>query len=355
MDTKDRNRPSSGGSASRRPAQSRSQNQTRRTSAGAKAANSGTGRRAAGTGSRQRRSTQPRREQPRRVVKGPAEEIPAVHYTMPKPFSRLGFLLKLASVAAAVAAVVMCLSLFFRVEEVYVSGAVKYTPWMVQEASGLEIGSSLLGVSDAKVSGNIKYNLPYVKEVRVGIQLPGTVYIDIVELETTYAIEARDGSWWLITAEGRVVESILTTEAAGYTRIIGVQADAPRVDQIVVAAEDAAASETQATEESQPDGVTLPVVVQTTNAQRLDAVKTILMCLEQNSVIGQIAQVDVSNLNDITMEYGQRLQIVLGTSENLAYKISYMATAVKQIEEYQTGILDVSFKYSEQALLNPEA
>ena len=281
------------------------------------------------------------------------EEIPEVTYTMPKPFSKGGFLVKLVSVAAVVAAVVMCLSMFFRVESVVVSGADKYTPWMVKEASGLTEGDSLLSVSDARVSGNIISALPYVKEVRVGIKLPGTVHIEITELETTYAIEASDSSWWLITSEGRVVERIQTSAAAGYTRIYGVQADSPKEDQIIRAMEEGQQDQ-DPTEETEGDGVTLPTMAQITGAMRLDAVITILNALEDNGVIGLIASIDVTNINDITMEYGQRLHVVLGTAENLDYKVQYMALAIAQIEEYQTGELDVSFKYSDKALVNPE-
>ena len=296
-----------------------------------------------------RRRVRPRREETVREAKQP---VPEVSYAMPKPMTPGGFALKLISMAAVVAAVVLCLSLFFRVDEVIVSGADKYTPWMVKEASGLEYGDSLLSVSDARVAGKIRLELPYVDEVRVGIKLPGTVYIDITELETTYAIQARDGSWWLIASDGRVVEPIETSAASGYTRIIGVKADGPRTDQQIQAAENAA-PETQPTEEASPDGVTLPTTAQITEAQRLEAVLTILNALEDNSVIGQIAIIDVSNLNDITMEYGQRLRIVLGTADDLAYKVGYMAAAIAQLEEYETGELDVSFKWSDKALLNP--
>ena len=286
------------------------------------------------------------------AVQMPREEIPEVTYTMPEPFTKRGLAVKLASVAAAVAAVILCLSLFFRVEEVVVSGTDKYTPWMIREASGISDGDSLLSISDARVSGNIISRLPYVDEVRVGIKLPGTVHIEITELETTYAIEASDGSWWLITSDGRVVERIQTTAAAAYTRIYGVQANDPKEDQTVRAAEED--SGTESTGEA-GDGVTLPTTARITGAERLEAVITILTALEDNGVIGQIASVDVTNINDITMEYGQRLHVVLGTGENLAYKVQYMALAIAQIEEYETGELDVSFKYSDKALLNPQA
>lgn len=288
------------------------------------------------------------------AVRTPREDIPEVTYTMPKPFRRGAFVLRLASVAAAVGAVILCLSLFFRVEDVVVSGTQKYTPWMIKEASGVEYGDSLLSIRDARVSGRIISQLPYVKQARVGIKLPGTVHIEIEELEVAYAIQARDGGWWLIAADGRVIEQIETTAAAKYTRIFGVQADAPRTDQKVLAVEHTPVQTEPPTEPTEGDGVTLPIVAQVTAAQRLDVVLVILQQLEENGVIGEIATIDVSNLNDITMEYGTRLRVVLGTEENLPYKIRYMAQAIAQIEDYQTGELDVSFKYSDKALVNPE-
>lgn len=344
MDTKEKNRRSSTGGTTTRRRSSGANRETARK------------RRTAGTGSQNaRRTSTRRRRQSQRVVRAPREEIPEVSYTMPKPFSKGSFLLKLFSVAAVVAAIVMCLSLFFRVEEVVVSGADKYTPWMIKEASGIEDGDSLLSVSDARVAGNIRLELPYVNEVRVGIKLPGTVYIEITELETTYAIQARDNTWWLIASDGRVVEQIETSAAVGYTRVLGVQADAPRIDQRAQAVEEAAEQTTEATQETSGDGVTLPTTVQITGAQRLEAVLTILQSLEDNGVLGQIATIDVTNLNDITMEYGQRLTIVLGTAENLDYKVTYMARAIEQLADYEAGELDVSFKYSQEALLNPES
>ena len=151
-----------------------------------------------------------------------------------------------------------------------------------------------------------------------------------------------------------VIEQIETSAASGYTQILGLQVDGPRADQKVQAAEDRKESneETQNTTADQ-SGMTLPTVDQITGAEKLDVVLTILAELENNGVIGRIVYLDVSNLNNITMEYGQRFDIVLGTSENLSYKIAYMAQAIAQLPEYETGELDVSFKYSEKALLNP--
>lgn len=311
-------------------------------------------RRSAAAAATRKRHTNSRPNQPRRVVRPPREDVPRVVYTMPKPFSRGGFLLRLISVAAVVAAVLMCLSLFFRVEQVLVSGAEKYTPYNILEASGIAEGDSLLSVRDTRVAGKIKLALPYVDEVRVGIKLPGTVQIEITEFPMTYAIRATDSTWWLITSDGRIVDQIPPTAASGYTRVLGVEADGPRKDQQVTAAEPNRPTEAPAETDPTETGPTLPTTqAQITGAQRLQVLLTVLDSLEDSGIIGQVESIDVTNLNNITMEYAQRLSIILGTQENLPYKIAYMAQAISQLPDYETGELDVSFKYSEKALLNP--
>ena len=96
-------------------------------------------------------------------------------YTAPKPFNRNRFLLRLATAVAIVLALILGMSIFFKVENVYVSGANKYTAWQVKEASGIKEGENLLTISRAKIAGRIRTELPYADNVRVGIKLPNSV------------------------------------------------------------------------------------------------------------------------------------------------------------------------------------
>lgn len=306
------------------------------------------GRSSASSSGQRRRNTQTRRagaSQQKRTVRPPREEIPEVVYTSPKPFNRTGFLLKLVSMVAVVAALVMCMSLFFRVETVMVSGAQVYSAWQIREASGIETGGSLLGLSRGGVAGRIKSQLPYVDMVKVSIELPGTVYIDITELDVAYAVEDSTGNWWLISADGRVIEPADASELLGYTRVQGVQVQSTAAGSAVEAAE----TQTEETDDGWKtegnDGQ---------NPQRLQVALSILKYLENNGIVGEVVSVDVSDLDELTMNYEGRITVVLGDSEQLSYKISYMAAAVKQLESYETGELDVSFRYSDQALLTKE-
>lgn len=259
---------------------------------------------------------------------------PQIVYTQPKPFNRNRFLLRLVTVVAVVLALILGMAIFFKVENVTVSGMDKYTAWEIREASGILDGENLLTVSEAKISGRIRTLLPYVDSVRVGIKLPDTVNIEIVELDVVYAIESADGQWWLMDANGKIVEKTDSSAAKGYTRILGVQLEAPSVGQQAVAAEETPS----ATDET---GQTVPVTIR--GSQRLSAVVTILQYLEDFGVIGQAASVDVSDMSKIELWYGSSYQVNLGDTTQLGRKIESMKLAIDQEKTFQSGILDVSF------------
>ena len=77
-------------------------------------------------------------------------EDPAIVYTPAKPFDRRKFLLRMATVVAVVLALVLGMSIFFKVADVTVAGAEKYSPWDVREASGIRDGENLLTLNKQK-------------------------------------------------------------------------------------------------------------------------------------------------------------------------------------------------------------
>lgn len=265
---------------------------------------------------------------------------PDVVYTPPKPLNRAKLLLGLATTVTVVLALIFGISIFFKVETVLVSGTEKYDAWTVMEASGIEIGDNLLGISDAKVSGKIQSALPYVSQVRVGINLPDTVNIEIVEIDVWYAIQDVYDIWWLMTADGRVVEQVDAATAGDCTKILGVQLAAPVPGRQAVAAEYKPTVDIY--------GNTIPVTV--IAAEQLDAALQILHLLEQNSVIGDVVHVDVSYLTQLELQYGQQYTVSLGDTSQMEYKIYCMKSAVDQLAEYETGTIDVSFSIMDQPI-----
>lgn len=277
----------------------------------------------------------PKKRTPRKSENSrPKTPTPAVIYTQPLPFNRDRLIVQLITVTAVVLAIVMGLSVFFKVKNVTVTGADTYSAWAVREASGISEGDKLLTFSKIRAASQIMANLPYVKGVRIGIKLPDTVNIMIEEESVVYAVKSSDGQWWMMDSDGRVVEQANNAKAATATQLLGVTLEAPAVNQKGIATE-------MTPSETNELGELIPVT--TTGAQRLTAALQIFKALESNDIVGEAASVDVTSTEDIILWYGTRYQVNLGDTSRLDYKIDCMNDAILQMSDYQSGVLDVSF------------
>ncbi len=267
-----------------------------------------------------------------------------VVYLPPKPFQRSRLIIRLATIAAVVIALIVGISIFFKVgtvvvqigdegipvAKIEVSGNDKYSVWEIVEASGLEGGENLLTFSRAGTAGRIILTLPYIEEVRVGIRLPDTVVIEVTEVPVTYAVRDSSEVWWLLSSSGKVVEKAEGGAEERVTKLLGVRIQNAVVGNAAVAAP-----------RSTSAGEDTPVV--TSESQRLETALNICQYLEQNSILGKAASIDVSDMGNLQLWYGQQYQVKLGDDSQLAYKISYMKSAIAEMGSFQSGVLDVSF------------
>lgn len=267
------------------------------------------------------------------VRRAPAQEVV---YTPPAPLNRKKFILRLATVAAVVLAIFISCSIFFRVENIEVSGVSKYTAWSIREASGIEEGESLLSFGKAGAAGRIMEKLRYVKSVRIGVTLPDTVNIYVEELDVVYAIQDQQDRWWLISADGRVVERTVQNKIAQHTKITGFRLADPEVGE----APEAWEPEDEETEEQEE---TVPELV--TNGERLEATLNIATQLELNEILGEATTIDLTNLNDIRLQYGSQYLVRLGDPGEMDRKIAMLKAVIIEHEKqggYHSGELDIS-------------
>lgn len=296
---------------------------------------------------------------PRQKPARPPRPEPEIVYTPPKPFNRNRLLLQLGIIVAVVLAVFFSLSMFFKVSDIAVSnlgsvtvqsvnasGNGRYSPQTIVEASGIRTGDSLLALNKPQISGQIITKLPYVKSVRIGIKLPGTVNIEIEELDVVYAVAETGGSWWLMTSEGKLVEKTDAATASEHTKVLGVELEQP------VGGQQAVAKETEPAE-TDAEGQTQPVTI--SNAQRLQTALTIAQYLEDQDVLGEVVSINVADLGSIKLQYGQRFQMSLGDTTQLAYKIEMALTAVNQLADHDRGTLDVSFIVRQEVIYTPQS
>lgn len=256
-----------------------------------------------------------------------------VVYTQPKAFNSKRLVLQLATVAAVALALLVGLSIFFKAGNIEVSGTVKYDAWTVRQASGIRDGENLLTLDKNRVSANILNTLPYVSEVQIRTKLPDTVVIQITEMEVVYPAQDTAGNWWLLSAEGRIVDTCPAADAEEKTKILGVKLDSPAVGANAKAYEEPA--------EINEDGTTIPVTVY--NQERLHTALTVIGAMEKAGFVGSMDSVDVTKINDIQLRYDGRFQILLGDASQLEKKLNALTETLEQMEKHKTGILDIRF------------
>ncbi len=251
------------------------------------------------------------------------KNAPEVVYTPAREFNRNRLVLNILTIFAVAFAIFLGLSIFFKVEQVTVSGNSKYSEWSVYEASGIQEGDSLLFFGEATAGSKIIDTLPYVTKVRFEIKLPGTVHIIIEEAAVAYSVQSEDGSWWLMTSQGRLTEQVNAAVAGNCAKLEGVQLRTPVVGQNAVALETGEGS--------------------VTGADRLMVGLEIMAQLEASELFGKVTRIDVSALQNLQLWCGQQYQVKLGDSSRLDYKIAAVKSAMEQMSPYQSGILDASF------------
>lgn len=241
---------------------------------------------------------------------------------------------KFVVMLAVVAVIVLSMIIFFKVKHIEVllpegkdGGKAYYTAEEIIQASGINLDENLLSLSKATVAANIHANLPYVNNIQVKKQLPGTVVISFTEFDVTYAIQDEAGTWWLMSREGRILEATEEKEAKTHLYVTGMPIQVPAIGDTIQAAA--------------TDGADLSEI-----AAKQAVVREIIPALEGAAFVKQIDRVDVSTSYDLVLWWdADRYKIRLGTTENLAYKLQFLQATLDNNEvQHRSGIIDLTFQ-----------
>ena len=212
-----------------------------------------------------------------------------------------------------------------------VQGHSYYTAQEIIEASGINLDDNLLSLSKATVAARIHAALPYVNEIQIKKQLPGTVIITVSEFEVTYGIQDEAGDWWLMSREGRILEPATEQSVRGHLLITGMPIQVPKPGDWFKPA---------ATE-----GADMAEI-----AAKQKVVLEVIPVLEEAPFVKELASVDVSTSYNLTLWYGTRYEIWLGTAENLDYKFRFLEAALADKEiQRRSGTIDLTFSEDEKA------
>ena len=212
------------------------------------------------------------------------------------------------AVAFFAIAAIAAMALFFKVSEITVEGAVKYTPKEVIDASGLELDDSIFFVGAGSAEISIKKALPYVDTVSVKRDLPGKVIIKITESLPAVTV-AFDGEYLILDSSLRILDR-LAAAPEGNVEVRGITPVEPEVGRDL----------------DLGDG----------ESARLSSLKEFMKALTDNNVLGMVKWLDVSNLSSVAFDYNG-YNVNFGRVEDLDRKFQLLDHFTKQNPQAGSG------------------
>ncbi len=278
----------------------------------------------------EQRRTAPRRAPPKQA----APQRKRKKAKKPHRVYNTNFGFKFLIMLAVVAVIVLSMIIFFKVKHINVilpegDGSTKayYSAEEIIQASGINLDENLLSLSKAAVAARIHAALPYVNDIQVKKQLPGTVIISFTEFDVTYAIQDKAGGWWLMSREGRILEPTEEETAKAHLYVTGMPIQVPEVGSSI--------------QPASTEGADLSEI-----AAKQKVIRDIIPALEGTPFVKQIDRVDVSTSYDLTLWWtDDRYEIRLGTTEKLTYKLQFLQATLENNEVQQrSGVIDLTFQ-----------
>ena len=241
---------------------------------------------------------------------------------------RFGFLYKLLSFLVIFAAILMGCVVFFRVNQVVVTGNSRYSAQEVIAASGVELGDNLFLVNRPQTAQSILRKLPYVENAVPVHRLPDTVELHITECTPAAALRF-EGSWWLLDARGKLLEQGEKSITEGLPEVRGLHPVEPGVGEWLK--------------------------VDITEQTKLDGLRYLLTALDGRGMAQGVTDfIDLSASNVIRFGYGEELTVAVPMEGNFdlrVYSLQQTLETFAQQGETVAGTLELTYGDAQARLL----
>lgn len=240
----------------------------------------------------------------------------------------LGPLMRLLSVVLTAVAIVVALTLFFKVEQVLVSGNSRYTQEEIAAVSGVTRGDNLILLDKYQIAKKLYTELPFITDVRVNRKLPDSLVIEVTETSVSLALESG-GAWWLLSESGKVLDVTDGGSAEGCLLLRGITAEGIAVGEQLRLAEDGNLSTERLLE--------------------------LIQELSERGMLEYTDSVDATDDEVLHIGYDGRFDVELYYDADFPFKLECLRAAVNELEPNETGILRMTMENEIEVRLIPFA
>lgn len=288
---------------------------------------------------------------------------------------RLGPLFKLLCLLTLVVALTAGATVFFRVEQVVVTGNSRYTQEEIVEVTGIEKGDNLYGWNKFAIAQRLRQTLPYIGEVTIRRALPSTILITVVEWDAVARIEPPSAQE-LLALQGELEGEASTqkdtgedtssgdtsgeaTESGGVTDVSAV-AQQPWLISVKgklleQASGDGSAISVTGLAALVPQSGTALAVPQSQQV-KLDALLSLLGEMEQAGMLQDFSSIALGS-TQMELRYLDRFTVKMELNADFSYELQVISTVRKDLEQKHgaqvSGTMDLT-QEDYQVVFSPE-
>ena len=275
---------------------------------------------------------------------------------------RLGPLFKVLCLLALVVALTAGATVFFRVEQVVVTGNSRYTQEEIVEVTGIQQGDNLYGWNKFAIAQRLRETLPYIGEVSIRRSLPNTVIITVVEWDAVARVEPPTAQE-LLELRGELEEELGDTaggsgdassgedtsadSSSGDTSSAASSGEAGVTDVSAVAQQPWLISvKGKLLEQATGDGSAIsvtglaalvpqagtPLAVPQSQQTKLDALLSLLEAMEKAGMTGDFSSIALGS-TQMELRYLDRFTVKLDMGADFPYELQVISTVRQDIEQ----------------------
>ena len=198
----------------------------------------------------------------------------------------------------------------FKLNEIIIEGNTMYSDTEILDTAGFTNGEGLLFLNTEAAEKKIYKSFPYVDEISIHKQLPNKLKIDISTATRQFSI-FKDDAFYVVSERGKMLEVVpeLPSEAI---ELRGMDFEIDENGKIVYVDKD---------------------------------LEKLLLEIEEevsNVGLGGIRVIDLTNSENIVLNYEDRISIIIGSKEDLHYKVVTAKEIISnKINKFEKGELDL--------------
>ena len=218
-----------------------------------------------------------------------------------------------------------------------------YSADSILQRMGVQLEENIFSFEPGEKAAVLEQNFPLLGSIKVIRDYPNTVVVQVTEAVPAYAVQ--NGSKWLVISDKWKILSEESTQPEGLCTLYGGKLQDTTPGQGFWFVDDADAASASGSASGSETAESESAV--STETARMEALRTLVSKLEEYGLSQDVTRLEVADTEQIAFLYQDRISVLLGTLNDLDYKLDrarYVLTNAdgKGCGPTDTGRLDFS-------------